>query len=59
MKVRILTDGSSYTIQYAALDAVTYTEVTINKDFSKLKSAFSLSTGTEIDVQPGNFKLGY
>jgi len=52
MKVRVLTDGSSYTIQYAALDAVEYSEITVNKDGSKVLSAVSLTTGAEVAVQP-------
>lgn len=52
VKVRVLTDGNSYTIQYAALDATTFSEVTVNKDNSKILTAFSLTTGTAIDIQP-------
>jgi len=52
MKVRILTDGTSYTIQYAALDATTFSEITVNKDASKILTAVSLSTGAEVDIQP-------
>ncbi|WP_291871240.1 HmuY family protein [Maribacter sp.] len=52
LKVRILTDGNSYTIQYAELDATTFNEVTINKDSSKLVTAINLTTGVAVDVQP-------
>lgn len=52
MKVRVLTDGSSYTVQYATLDATTFSEITVNKDNSKILTAVSLTTGTEVDVQP-------
>lgn len=52
LKVRVLSDGNSYTLQYAELDATTFTEVTINKDDSKVLSAFSLTTGAEVAVEP-------
>ncbi|WP_298478510.1 HmuY family protein [uncultured Maribacter sp.] len=52
MKVRVLTDGSSYTIQYATLDANTFSEITVNKDATKIVSAVSLSDSKEVDVQP-------
>ncbi|AYN65936.1 hypothetical protein D1013_00330 [Euzebyella marina] len=52
MKVRILTDGDNYTIQYAELDATTFEEVTIAKDASKIQTAFSLTSGQTIDIEP-------
>lgn len=52
MKVRILSDGDSYTVQYAELDATTYNEVTIDKDPSTLRTAFSLTSGETVDVEP-------
>ncbi|MBC6997830.1 HmuY family protein [Cytophaga sp. FL35] len=52
MKVRILTDGDNYIVQYAELDATTFEEVTIAKDVSKLKTAFSLTSGETVDVEP-------
>lgn len=52
LKVRILSTTTGYTVQYAALDDTSFTEVAISKDDSKLLSAFSLSTGAEVDVEP-------
>lgn len=53
MKVRILSDGNSYTIQYAALDETTnYSEITVPKNSSHLLSAFSLTDGQSVSVEP-------
>lgn len=53
LKVRILIDGSNYTIRYAALnETVSYSELTITKDESKTLSAISLTNDTEVDVEP-------
>lgn len=52
MKVRVLTDGSSYTIQYAPLDATTFTEHTIPKNDSRISTAFSLTNNAIVDVEP-------
>ncbi|MDC6365694.1 MULTISPECIES: HmuY family protein [Flavobacteriaceae] len=53
MKVRILTDGNEYTIQYAALDeTTTISEVTIPKDDTYNLTAFSLTNGESVSVEP-------
>ena len=52
MKVRVLTNGNSYTIQYAALGASEFSEITVNKDATNIQSAVSLTTGAEVEVQP-------
>lgn len=52
MKVRILTDGSSYTVQYAPLEATTFSEVTIPKDDTRVSTSFSLTNNTIVDVEP-------
>ncbi|MEM9650043.1 MAG: HmuY family protein [Bacteroidota bacterium] len=53
MKVRILSDGNSYTIQYAALDETTnISEVTVSKDAAYNLTAFSLSDGQTVSVEP-------
>lgn len=52
IKVRVLSDGNSYTVQYAELDATTYNEITINKDATKILSALSLTNGAEVAVEP-------
>lgn len=51
-KIRILTDGSSYTLQYAELDATTHEEVVITKDDSYNVKAFSIVNGAEVAVEP-------
>ncbi|WP_420400819.1 HmuY family protein [Flagellimonas sp.] len=53
MKVRILSDGSNYTIQYAALDeTANFSEVTVPKNSSYLVSGFSLTDGQSVSVEP-------
>ncbi|MDO6601487.1 HmuY family protein [Arenibacter palladensis] len=53
MKVRVLTDGNSYTIQYAPLEETSsITEVSIPKDDAYSISAFSLTTGKSVNVEP-------
>ncbi|SHG44250.1 HmuY family protein [Flagellimonas flava] len=53
MKVRILSNGSNYTIQYAALDETTnISEVTVPKNSSYLLSGFSLINGQSVTVEP-------
>lgn len=52
MKVRILTDGSSYTVQYAPLEATTFSEFTIAKDHTRITTAFSLTNNAIADVEP-------
>ena len=53
LKVRVLTDGSSYTIQYAELNETeTYSEVTVAKDANYLLSGFSLTDGQAVATEP-------
>lgn len=53
MKVRILTDGSSYTIQYAELNETeSYSEITVAKDTNYNQTAFSLTDGQTVSVEP-------
>lgn len=53
MKVQVLTDGSTYTIRYAALNETTaYNEISVAKDNSKLLTAVSLTNGTVVNVEP-------
>lgn len=59
MKIRVLTDGNSYTLQYAELDATTFNEVTISKDGSTNLSAFSLVQGEAIDVEPTSWDINF
>ncbi|WP_062053533.1 HmuY family protein [Aquimarina longa] len=51
-KIRVLMDGDAYKLQYAALDATTFTEVMINKDPNFNTVAFSLTTGKKVNVEP-------
>ncbi len=62
MKVRVLSDGASYTIQFADLDETTdFTEVTIQKDDSFNLSAFSLTDGQSVSIEPqkGSWDLNF
>ncbi|MEO1031978.1 MAG: HmuY family protein [Bacteroidota bacterium] len=53
MKVRILTDGSSYTIQYAELSNTTdFSEITVAKDSNYNITAVSLSDGQISSLEP-------
>ncbi|MEM9141344.1 MAG: HmuY family protein [Bacteroidota bacterium] len=53
MKVRVLSDGSSYTIQYAALNETeNFSEVTVQKDDNYNLTAFSLTQGQSVNVEP-------
>lgn len=53
MKVRVLTDGNGYTIQYADLNETeSYNEVTVAKDASSNITAFSLTNGQTVSVEP-------
>jgi len=53
MKVRILTNGSSYTIQYAALSNTTdFSEITVNKDGNYNHTAVSLTDGQIVNNEP-------
>ena len=53
MKIRILTDGNSYTLQYADLaETESYNEVTVNKDAAYNLTAFSLTNGDTVSVEP-------
>lgn len=53
MKVRVLTDGNSYTIQYAPLEETgSFTEVSIAKDDAYSITAFSLTKGQLVSVEP-------
>lgn len=51
-KIRVLTDGDTYTLQYAELDAESHQEVVISKNEAYTIKAFSLVNGTETDVEP-------
>lgn len=53
LKVRVLTDGNSYTVQYAALNETSnFSEVTVQKDDSYNLLAFSLTDGQVVNVEP-------
>lgn len=53
LKVRILSDGNSYTIQYADLaETESYNEVTVSKDDAYNLTAFSLTNGETVSVEP-------
>ncbi|MBC9795615.1 HmuY family protein [Sinomicrobium weinanense] len=51
-KIRVLTDGNEYTLQYAELDAEDHQEVQISKDDAYNLKAFSLVNGAEVNVEP-------
>jgi len=53
MKVRILSDGNTYTIQYAALSNTTdFSEITVTKDSSYNLTGVSLTNGLIIETEP-------
>ena len=53
MKVRILSDGSSYTVQFADLNETeNFSEVTVQKDDNFNLTAFSLVNGQSVNVEP-------
>ncbi|WP_108422770.1 HmuY family protein [Flagellimonas amoyensis] len=53
IKVRILSDGNSYTIQYADLNETTaFSEVNVPKDAAHNITAFSLTNGETVSVEP-------
>lgn len=53
MKVRIVMDGNDYKIQYAPINETTnISEVTVAKDRNKVLTAFSLSDGKTVSVEP-------
>ena len=53
LKVRILSDGNNYTIQYAALaETESYNEVTIPKNTAYNLTAFSFTNGETVSVEP-------
>lgn len=53
MKVRVLSDGNGYTIQYADLNETeSYNEVTVAKDDAFNLTAFSLTNGETVSVEP-------
>ncbi len=55
MKVRILTDGNSYTIQYADVnETASFNTITVAKEANKVLTAISLSTGEKVDVEPAS-----
>lgn len=51
-KVRVLRSGNGYKIQYAALDATTFTEKTVEKNADFNYVFFNLTTGTTASVEP-------
>ncbi|NJB83701.1 HmuY family protein [Wenyingzhuangia aestuarii] len=53
LKVRILSDGNSYTIRYAALNETSaYQEITVAKNSDQVKTAVSFTSGTVVAVEP-------
>lgn len=53
LKVRVLSDGNSYTIQYADLaETGSYNEVTVPKNDAHNLTAFSFSNGETVSVEP-------
>jgi len=53
MKVRVLTDGNTYTIQYAELTNTTdFSEITVTKDGSYNVTAVSLTDGQIVSTEP-------
>ncbi|NVN17630.1 hypothetical protein GUA46_04695 [Muricauda sp. HICW] len=53
MKVRVLSDGNSYTVQYADLaETESYNEVTVAKNDAYNLTAFSLTNGETVSVEP-------
>lgn len=53
MKVRVLTDGNTYTIQYAELTNTTdFSEITVTKDGSYNITAVSLTDGQVVSTEP-------
>ncbi|MGJ8549928.1 HmuY family protein [Winogradskyella wichelsiae] len=53
MKVRVLSNGSSYTIQYAELsNTVDYSEIVVTKDSNYNLTAVSLTDGLIVSVEP-------
>ncbi|MEO1009659.1 MAG: HmuY family protein [Bacteroidota bacterium] len=62
LKVRVLTDGNSYTVQYADLNETeNFSEATIEKNDSFNLSAFSLTEGQSVNVEPekGSWDLNF
>jgi len=49
-KIRVLRSGDNYVLQYAAIDATTYNEITITKDSDFNFSFFSLITESIVEV---------
>lgn len=55
-KVRILRNGTGYKIQYANLDATTFTEKTIDKNADYNFTFFSVISGNTVSVEPQKTK---
>lgn len=55
-KIRILRSGNGYKIQFANLDATTFTEKTISKEAAFNFSFFNLISGTNVVVEPEKTK---
>lgn len=55
-KVRVLRNGNGYKIQYAALDATTFTEKTVEKNADFNYTFFSVNTGTAVSAEPQKTK---
>lgn len=51
-KIRITRSGNNYVLQYADLDAITHTTVTISKNTAYHFTFFSLVSGQEVTAQP-------
>ncbi|MFI2744638.1 HmuY family protein [Zhouia sp. PK063] len=60
-KIRIYMDGSDYVLQYAPLDATTYSEATIHKDSNYNLITFSLAEGKQVSTAPAklNWDINY
>lgn len=53
LKVRVLTDGNMYTIQYAEINETnSFNEIRVPKNESKVTTAVSLSTNKIVDIEP-------
>lgn len=53
IKVRVLGDGNSYTIQYAELNETTaFSEITVSKEDTHNLTAVSLTGGQTVEVEP-------
>ena len=56
IKVRILRNGTNYTLQYAGLTETTFKTVSITKDPTRNFSFFSITNNAIVDVEPTKAK---